>query len=240
MNQNHENKPGTAKQNRINTRTTQQDKNPETVRNLTQNSNDKILIIFVPNYSTLKNCHDMEKLNHQELAAICYHVLGGCNDKKILFQIAAGEIRYNKLKESSLQVTVSNWYKSHKIQEGIKQYKTIQEQKERERIDKIKSELSGVETESANGANVPGFKEDVNFLDLENFLTEANKQANKIKDDKERRAWLELIGKYMSFKDRNESETTEIKRFYTPIECQKCEIYNKCKGCTLSECPQLL
>lgn len=33
--QNHENKPGTAKQIRINTRTTQQDKNPETVRNLT-------------------------------------------------------------------------------------------------------------------------------------------------------------------------------------------------------------
>lgn len=182
----------------------------------------------------------MEKLNHQELAAICYHVLGGCNDKKILFQIAAGEIRYNKLKESSLQVTVSNWYKSYKIQEGIKQYKTIQEQKERERIEKIKYELSGAETEGANGANIPGLNEDVNFLDLENFLTEANKQANKIKDDKERRAWLELIGKYMSFKDRNDNEITEIKRFYTPIECQKCEIYNKCKGCTLAECPQLL
>lgn len=181
----------------------------------------------------------MENLNDLERAAICFHVFGGCNDKQILFKVAEGETRFNKLQnnKNSLNVTVSRWWNLHKIQEGIKQYKAIKDQKEREQAELIKKSL---ETETTESANDPRFNEDINFLDLENFLTEANKQANKIKDEKERRAWLELIGKYMSFKDRNDNESTEIKRFYTPIECQKCEIYNKCKGCTLSECPQLL
>ena len=39
--QSNENKPGTAVQNRINTRTPQQDKNPETARNLTKTAYQK-------------------------------------------------------------------------------------------------------------------------------------------------------------------------------------------------------
>ena len=35
-------------------------------------------------------------------------------------------------------------------------------------------------------------------------------------------------------------ENNEIQRFYTPITCEKCTIYNKCKDCKLSKCPEML
>ena len=183
----------------------------------------------------------MENLTAQEKAALYFQVVEGVNDWKVIYSIAIGAERYNSFKDSTKNVNASIWKKSERIRKAHEEIKRkfhyLTEEIKRTAIEE---ERKRANSEGANGANDPRFNEDVNFLDLENFLTEANKQANKIKDDKERRAWLELIGKYMSFKDRNESETTEIKRFYTPIECQKCDIYNKCKSCTLSECPQLL
>jgi hypothetical protein len=177
----------------------------------------------------------MENLNDFERAAIALHVYTGCNDRKTLFKIAVGEIRYNKLKDTSLNTTVSNWYNSHKIQTAIKEFRIIQEQKENERLAEHLKEL---ETESDKSDFKKIESQDINFLDPEQFLKHANEQANRIKDDKERRSWLEMIAKLMNYKEANDQETTEIKRFYIMKTCENCEIYQKCKGCNLSNCPK--
>ena len=85
-------------------------------------------------------------------------------------------------------------------------------------------------TEKTKSSNI------TNFLNLDEFLTYANKQANTIQDEKERRNWVELIGKYMNFKEK-EDETTETKRYYIMKTCETCEIYQRCKGCDVSCCP---
>lgn len=178
----------------------------------------------------------MEEITKAEKAALYFHFLEGCNDWHELFKIAEGEERYNSLTDKSKNVTVSRWKVSHRIKKAHEEIKIILDAKRKQIEEQAKQTVLSGETESPQGGKVPQITDDVNFLDLDNFLQEANRQANQIKDDKERRAWLELIGKYMSFKDRNESETTEIKRFYTPLECEKCEVYNKCMSCNLPEC----
>jgi hypothetical protein len=175
----------------------------------------------------------MESLTDLELAAICYHVETGCKNNFVLFKIAEGEIRYNKLSEKSLKTTVSNWFKSHKIQEGIKQYKLIQEQRQKEIIDKY---ISSLDPETEKPQKKTTNPEDVNFLNLDEFLRYANEQANNIKDEKEKRAWVEMIGKYMNFKESETDETEQIKA-YLPVNCQDCELYKRCKGCKFDICP---
>lgn len=179
----------------------------------------------------------MDQLNELEQAAICFHVLGGCNDKSMLFRIACGADRYNKLTEKSKGVTISKWYNSQKIQEGIKIYRSIQERKKIELENEI---IAGLETETANGTKENAFVEKTNFLDRDEFLQFLNSRANEITDDKLRNDILKMLSDNLRYKDTERDENNEIQRFYTPITCEKCTIYNKCKDCKLSKCPEML
>jgi len=179
----------------------------------------------------------MDKLNEQEHAAICFHVLGGCNDKSKLFRIACGADRYNRLTDKSKGVTVSKWYNSQKIQEGIKIYRSIQERK----IYDLKNEIiAELETETTNRATKNEIIEKTNFLDRDEFLQFLNSRANAIQDDKLRNDILKMLSDNLRYKDTERDENNEIQRFYTPITCENCVIYNKCKDCKLSECPNIL
>lgn len=172
-------------------------------------------------------------LTEREKIAIVYHVFAGCKDRKLLFTIAEGEDRANRLKDSSLKVVINNWFNSHKIQNGIQIYQDIKEREKQNIIDEYLQSIQ--ETESPKERKIEHPNEAVNFLDLDEFLQYANEQANNITDEKERRAWVEMIGKYMNFKDAEEEEQEQIKA-YLPIICENCELYKRCKGCKLSEC----
>lgn len=175
----------------------------------------------------------MENLTELERAAIIFHVYGGCKDRKILYQIAHGENKVNKLKSTSLEVMCGNWFRSHKIQSGIKYFLTLKQDHETEIINKY---IAGLETETKNGTGKQDPNELINFLNLDEFLQYANKQANKIQDEKERRAWVEMIGKYMNFKENEDGEQDQIKA-YLPQTCENCELYKRCKLCKLDFCP---
>ena len=62
----------------------------------------------------------MEKITDQEKAAIYYHIFASCQDRHILYRIAAGEDKYNRLTDSSKKVTVNRWFNLPRIQEFIK------------------------------------------------------------------------------------------------------------------------
>ncbi|MBQ3023366.1 MAG: hypothetical protein IJD91_08610 [Clostridia bacterium] len=178
----------------------------------------------------------MDQLNELEQAAICFHVLGGCNDKSMLFRIACGAERYNKLSDKSKGVTVSKWYNLPRIQEGIKIYKSIQERKKIELENEI---IAGLETETANQATKNEEVEKTNFLDRDEFLQFLNSRANAITDDKLRNDILKMLSDNLRYKDTERDENNEIQRFYIPVTCENCGIYQRCKGCNLPSCPNL-
>lgn len=179
----------------------------------------------------------MDQLNELEHAAICFHVLGGCNDKAMLFRIACGADRYNKLTDKSKGVTVSKWYNLPKIQEGIKIYRSIEERK----INELKNEIiAGLETETRKTEEGEPINEETNFLDRDEFLKFLNTRANRIKDDKLRNDILKMLSDNLRYKDTERDENNEIQRFYTPVTCENCPIYNKCKDCNISKCPNVL
>lgn len=175
----------------------------------------------------------MENLTELEKASICFHVFGGCKDRKILFTIAEGEKRVNKLKENSLKVTINNWYNSHKIQEGIKFYRTVQDHNKQEIIRKY---LNSLETEPRKIEPQPAEIGKTNFLDRDEFLQFLNDRANEIKDDKLRNDILKMLSDNLRYKDTERDENNEIQRFYTPVTCENCPIYNKCKDCKIENC----
>lgn len=179
----------------------------------------------------------MDQINELEQAAICFHVLGGCNDKTKLFRIACGADRYNKLTDKSKGVTVSKWYNSKKIQEGIKIYRSIQERKSNDLKNEI---IAGLETETTNATKENEYTEKTNFLDRDEFLQFLNDRANQITDDKLRNDILKMLSDNLRYKDTERDENNEIQRFYTPITCENCAIYKKCKSCNVSECPAML
>ena len=78
----------------------------------------------------------------------------------------------------------------------------------------------------------------INFLDRDEFLKFLNDRANEITDDKLRNDILKMLSDNLRYKDSEAAENNEIQRFYTPKLCENCQIYNKCKDCTLSECPK--
>ena len=178
----------------------------------------------------------MDQLNEQEQAAICFHILGGCNDKSVLFRIACGAERYNKLSDKSKGVTVSKWYNLPRIQEGIKIYQSIQERKKIELENEI---ITRLETKTTNQANKNEEVDKTNFLDRDEFLQFLNNRANQIQDDKTRNDILKMLSDNLRYKDTERDENNEIQRFYTPVTCENCSIYQKCRSCKLSECPDL-
>lgn len=174
-----------------------------------------------------------DELTPQQKAAILLHVYGEENNKHILFQVAEGVQRYEKLTENSRKQTVSIWWNSSKIKDAVINAKFWLKQHDEELKQRILKELE--ETETSENSTKKAKTKTVNFLNLEEFLQYANEQANKIPDEKERRAWVEMIGKYMNFKETDE-ETEQI-RAYLPQICEVCECYRRCKSCKLDKCP---
>ena len=179
----------------------------------------------------------MENLTELERAAIVFHVFGGCKDRKILYQIANGENKVNKLKPTSLDVMSGNWFRSHKIQSAIKYFESLKQQQETEIINKY---LSGLETETTKGTKESTQNEKTNFLDRDEFLKFLNDRANQITDDKLRNDILKMLSDNLRYKDTERDENNEIQRFYTPVMCENCTIYQKCKDCKISKCPEML
>lgn len=179
----------------------------------------------------------MKQLTPEEQAAILLHVYGKCEDRHILFKIANGLERYNKLSDSSKKQTVYRWFNTQPIQEGIQAEKFNILRREEEIKERIKEEFT---TSGEAAATTRGPKtspaEAVNFLDPDEFLKFANLKANEIQDEKERRSYLEMIAKLMNYKDKDEEQQEQIKA-YLPMICEKCELYKRCSNCSLSSCP---
>ena len=173
----------------------------------------------------------IENLDKKTVAALYLYVFGGCDNWTDLYKITQNPERLNKLTDGTLINYVSKWKNSYEIKQAIKELEQIKKAQTLEVIRKYQDEQTKEEK-----PNETEKRDITNFLSLDEFLKYANEQANSIQDEKERRAWVEMIGKYMNFKGSDEGETEQIKS-YLPLQCYSCELYNRCKGCTLETCP---
>lgn len=181
----------------------------------------------------------MENLTQSEKAALYFQILERCQDWKVIYKIAIGPDRFEKLAEASQKASASKWKTSEKIQTAHQELKRNLQAAKDEIEKNAVLKYKGLGTEATEEDNYLKIKDEVNFLDPEEFLKHANEQANKIKDDKERRSWLEMIAKLMNYKEKDE-ETAEIKRYYIMKTCENCEIYRTCKDCSVTGCTKLL
>ena len=104
----------------------------------------------------------------------------------------------------------------------------------------INKYIAGLETEPTKTETRKNDKKYVNLLDRDTFLEEINRGANQATEEKDKREYLKMISDNLRYKDTERDENNEIQRFYTPLTCENCEIYKRCKGCNLSSCPKML
>lgn len=179
----------------------------------------------------------MRSLTPAEKAALYYQVLENVQDWKIIYRIAIGEKHANTLKQSTIQANTSKWKESDRIRDAVDEIKRYFYFKRQELEKEIIDNISSGETEATKEGRKNDF---VNLLDRDTFLEEINKGANSAKDEKDKREYLKMISDNLRYKDTERDENNEIQRFYTPITCENCEIYKRCKGCKLSNCPEML
>ena len=179
----------------------------------------------------------MFNINVNDYAAIVFHVVENCSDWEQIYLIAKGPKSLNKVTEDSKSTLIYRWKNKPEIKKAIQEIKRQYETK----IENFKmSVLSGVENEPKNRATKNESIEKTNFLDRDEFLQFLNDRANQITDDKLRNDILKMLSDNLRYKDTERDENNEIQRFYTPITCENCAIYQKCKGCKLSGCPAML
>lgn len=169
-----------------------------------------------------------ENLTENEKAALYYHIFTGVTDRLTLYAIAVGPDKVNTLTEGSRKVMAANWFRAHKIKKALETI-TAEIEKSKENLILEGFRKAAGESNAENTTPDEILKKGVNFLNPDEFLTFANDQANRITDEKERRAYLELIAKLMNYKDKD-GENGDIMRFYVPLSCQNCPLYEQEKA----------
>jgi hypothetical protein len=161
-------------------------------------------------------------LTENEKAAVYYHVFAGCKNRDTLLRIAYGPDHVNGLALSTAKTKSNYWFNSFKIQKYIE---TIQEVKNNMIASGllISEPVEGDQTEQKEGQKA----EFLNLLDRDVFLDEINKRANKVTEEKEKREYLKMISDNLRYKDSENGENNDIQRFYMPILCQDCPLYQK-------------
>lgn len=179
----------------------------------------------------------MLEININEYAAIVFHIVENCNDWEKIYTIAKGPKSLNKVTEDSKNTMIYRWKNKPEIKKAIQELKQQYETKKENFRAAI---IAGVETEPINGTIKNESVEKTNFLDRDEFLQFLNSRANEIKDDKLRNDILKMLSDNLRYKDTERDENNEIQRFYTPVTCENCAIYQKCKSCNVSSCPAML
>lgn len=165
----------------------------------------------------------MDQLTKTEKAAILFQVLTDCNDKELIYLLANGSERYNKLSEKSKPATYYKWFRRPEIQEEIKKAIAETEQKKQEFINKY-VRLGATEAPEEQRRLK---RNATNFLDRDEFLQFLNDKANDIQDDKLRNDILKMLSDNLRYKDTERDENNEIQRFYIPLTCKDCELYKQ-------------
>lgn len=184
----------------------------------------------------------LRQLTEIEKAALTYKYYNGVKSFEPAFIICHQDKK--GLKPTSLKTLVSHWKHAPEVQNYLAEL----EIKDKTRIAKYAGSIRtkpepGQNNENGTGTdNSTGIKTDengaennngisfapdwVNFRDLDSFLNFCETQANLLTDEKDRQTYLKMISELMQYKNRD-STNDEIQRFYLPLSCQYCPLYQE-------------
>lgn len=169
----------------------------------------------------------MTELTYQERAAILFHIIEGCDRQNILYRIARGEEGYNSLTEASKKASASKWWNSAKIIKAVEEMRLDLLRRRQKIEDEVKERTRREEAQSADSANALSFTEEVNYLNRDEFLKALNRQANEIKDERLKNDTLKMLSDALRYKEADKAQNVDIHRFYTPLLCNECPLYQK-------------
>ena len=173
--------------------------------------------------------YKIKNISLREKAAVIYSIITGITDNITFYSIAKGSENYIN-KDS-----YSNMGSKLKSKDHIKQYYTeaqnIIDNYITARIKQIQYNDDNLDNSSNNGLlNCPGDSftiKNINFTNPTEFIQYLNDQANNIQDEKTKREYLKMLADLLQFRNGgNSGQDNEIQRFYTPVTCQNCLLYN--------------
>lgn len=175
----------------------------------------------------------LRKLSDSEKAALYFYLIEKEKDWEKIYSIAIGEERFNNLTTNSKQANSSRWKRSARVQFGLGEIKKQLEERERKVKETAVNELGETETTKIREKDIK-----TDFLNRDEFLQFLNLRANQITDDKLRNDILKMLSDNLRYKESDKEQENDIQRFYTPITCQECDIYQRCANCSIEECPK--
>lgn len=201
----------------------------------------------------------MPKLSDREKICITFAALQEVTEKKINWAQIYAQSRnkqFNELAKNPNAAAVSVWKNSADVKnffsdsvKSIKNFINREIEKEKNKLlDEIEQQANATgndngtpeecnedklnyrlnETLSKIRRKNSGIAED--FTGRENLINALNELANNAKDSREKIDTLKIIADLQRFKDQAKQENNEIKRFYMPLKCSECVLYQKAKA----------
>lgn len=168
--------------------------------------------------------YKIKNISLREKAAIIYSIITGITDNVTFYTIAKGSDNYIN-KDS-----YSNMGSKLKSKDHIKQYYTeaqnIIDNYITSRIKQLQYN-DNLDSSSNNNGLVDSFTiKNINFTNPTEFIQYLNDQANNIQDEKTKREYLKMLADLLRFKETGNDPGNDIQRFYTPVTCKNCLLYN--------------
>ena len=162
-----------------------------------------------------------------ERAAMIYKVVTGSDNWHDLFKIANGEQRYNNLSEKTRAQSVHNWKRKSEIKDLLELTHLEILKKQQVFENEIREKIRQEERERAKENGEFPTMEQINYLDRDQFLKALNNRANNTTDEKMLNDILKMLSDNMRYKEAEQTEKKEIHRFYTPLQCNECPLYQQ-------------
>lgn len=162
-----------------------------------------------------------KRLTPGEIAAVYYHVFGGCQDWTLLYAIADG-IKDKQVYDINRN-TVSKWKGMDKITGLIQQLTAEKVRTEKETAEK--GEEDSVRTEKAPVLKNSKF---VDYSSPAAQQAKLNELVNTADDPGEALDALKVIIQSQKA-DRDAAKEGRIQRVYLPVSCTDCPLYQKAR-----------
>lgn len=153
-------------------------------------------------------------------------------DSTITFEDAykiSRDTSYKEIKDKDKRAVANNWWRQQRIMNFVKnqriKFDAIVEEKAKELLKNEKwrkSQIGEINEKTGN----------LDFTDRNTFINFLSDQVNSLDDeDPLKKDYLKMISDNLQFKtnafDKNEDN---IQRFYTPLHCRECKLYQKQKN----------
>lgn len=166
-------------------------------------------------------------VSEREKAILTAYVFDETIDFELAYKLAR-EGSYKELLSLDKRQLAQRWINQERIKKYIKQQKTKLDAILDEKAKKLLEDEEWRKNQIGQIDEETGY---VDFTDRQTFINYLSHLANTTTDEVLRKDILKMISDNLQFKtnafDKNEDD---IQRFYTPLHCRECKLYQKQKN----------